>query len=195
MALFRKLRTRLGFRKETYRFGFKLPNGVHVGEWTYGIEEKGLFGCDLSTPLQIGKFCSIAQNVSFLCKANHPTHFASTFPFKTEMTRVEPNGSDLIDNGSITIGNDVWIGRGVTIMPNVTIGHGAVIGTNALVNKDIPPYAIVVGVPAKILKFRFTKPQIEKLLNIQWWNWSDQKIIDEQPSFFIPIDQFIDLHQ
>lgn len=89
MAPFRKLRTKLGLRKElpTHRFGFELPEGCEVGRWTYGIEEKGLFGCNKMTPLLIGSFCSIAQNVSFLCKANHPTNFASTFPFKTEMTK------------------------------------------------------------------------------------------------------------
>lgn len=80
-------------------------------------------------------------------------------------------------------------------MPNIKIGHGAVIGTNALVNKDIPPYAIVVGTPAKILKYRFTETQITKLLSIKWWDWPDKKIIDEQPSFFVGIEEFIERHQ
>lgn len=191
MGLFRKLRIRLGLKAPPPRFGFTLPDGMIVGAWTYGIEEKGVFGCSTESPLLIGKYCSIAENVSFLCRANHPTHFASTFPFKTLMTRTEPSSSDLECPGPITIGNDVWIGRGATIMPGVTVGHGAVIGTNALVTKDIPPYAVVIGTPAKIIKYRFSDTQISKLLNIRWWDWSDQKIIEVQNDFFSPIDVFI----
>lgn len=74
------------------------------------------------------------------------------------------------------IGNDVWIGRDVTILPSVNIGDGAVIGTGAVVNRDIPPYAIAVGVPAKVIKYRFTPDEIEKLLKIKWWNWTDEQI-------------------
>lgn len=76
----------------------------------------------------------------------------------------------------IEIGNDVWIGANVTILRGVHIGDGAVIGANTLVNKDIPPYAIVVGCPARVIKYRFEETVIQKLLNLKWWNWTDEKI-------------------
>ena len=79
-------------------------------------------------------------------------------------------------NGDIIIENDVWIGAKATIMSGVTIHNGAVIGANSVITKDIPPYAIVVGNPGKIVKYRFTEEQIEKLLQIKWWDWNEDKI-------------------
>lgn len=131
--------------------------------------------------LQIGKFCSIACGAKFLFNsANHTLLSLSTYPFplffeewgleKKDVTKAWDN------KGYIVIGNDVWIGYEAVILAGVTIGDGAIIGTRAVVTKDVPPYTIVGGVPAKPIKRRFPEETISALLQIQWWNWSEEKI-------------------
>lgn len=131
--------------------------------------------------LQIGKFCSIACGAKFLFNsANHTLSSLSSYPFplffeewrleREDVTRAWDNKGDII------IGNDVWIGYEAVILAGVTIGDGAIIGTRAVVTKDVPPYTIVGGVPAKPIKRRFSEETISELLEIQWWNWSKEKI-------------------
>jgi hypothetical protein len=97
--------------------------------------------------------------------------------------------------GDIKIGNDVWIGATSTIMSGVTIGDGAVIGAGSTITKDVPPFAIVAGNPGKIVKYRFTEEQIEKLLQIAWWDWGEDKIKENAMSMWSPnIDDFIKKH-
>ncbi|RWA73350.1 CatB-related O-acetyltransferase [Mesorhizobium sp.] len=190
MGFARKLRIKLGLRRDKEA----LPRFATVGRWTYNIEPKKIYRCGEHSALRIGAFCSIADEVLFMCSANHPTSLVSTFPFKVHMTKEEPDGADLLTNGPIEIGNDVWIGRRAIIMPGVRVGDGAVVGAGAIVTKDVAPYAIVAGNPAKLIRYRFDQSQIESLLAIRWWNWSDEKIRAEQASFFGPIDEFIDAH-
>lgn len=131
--------------------------------------------------LQIGKFCSIACGAKFLFNsANHTLSSLSTYPFplffeewgleKKDVTRAWDN------KGDIVIGNDVWIGYEAVILAGVTVGDGAIIGTRAVVTQDVPPYTIVGGVPAKLIRRRFPEETISALLEIQWWNWSEEKI-------------------
>ena len=131
--------------------------------------------------LIIGKFCSIACGAKFLFNsANHSMSSLSTYPFplffeewgldKKDVTKSWDNKGDII------IGNDVWIGYEAVIFAGVTIGDGAIIGTRAVVTKDVPPYTVVGGVPAKPIKKRFDDKTIDTLLDVQWWNWSDEKI-------------------
>lgn len=134
--------------------------------------------------LIIGKFCSIACGVKFIfTSANHTLNSLSTYPFPLffeEWGLDNGNVTDAWDNkGDIVIGNDVWIGYEAVIMQGVTIGDGAIIGTRAVVTKDIPPYTIVGGVPAKPIRRRFSDDIVEKLLAIQWWNLSDEKISEK----------------
>ncbi len=131
--------------------------------------------------LRIGKFCSIACGAKFLFNsANHALSSLSTYPFPIffeEWGLEKEDVAEAWDNkGDIIIGNDVWIGYEAVILAGVTIGDGAIIGTRAVVTKDVPPYTIVGGVPAKPLKKRFSDETISALLNIQWWNWSEEKI-------------------
>lgn len=131
--------------------------------------------------LIIGKFCSIACGATFLFNsANHTLSSLSTYPFPLFFEEWNLEKKDVTkswDNkGNIIIGNDVWIGYEAVILAGVTIGDGAIIGTRAVVTKDVPPYTIVGGVPAKPIKKRFSEEIISKLLDIQWWNWSDEKI-------------------
>ena len=131
--------------------------------------------------LVIGKFCSIACGAKFLfTSANHTMKSLSTYPFplffeewgldKKDVTKSWDNKGDII------IGNDVWIGYEAVILSGVTIGDGAIIGTRALVTKDVPPYTIVGGMPAKIIRKRFEEETINLLLEKKWWTWSREKI-------------------
>ena len=131
--------------------------------------------------LQIGKFCSIACGAKFLFNsANHTLSSLSTYPFPLffeEWGLEKKSVMKAWDNkGDIVIGNDVWIGYEAVVLAGVTIGDGAIIGTRAVVTKDVPPYAIVGGVPAKPIKRRFPEETISALLEIQWWNWSEERI-------------------
>ena len=131
--------------------------------------------------LVVGKFCSIACGTKFLFNsANHSMSSLSsyTFPLFFEEWGLEmKNVTDAWDNkGDIVIGNDVWIGYEAVILSGVTIGDGAVIGSRAVVTKDVPPYTIVGGVPAKTIRRRFHEDTIEKLLRLKWWNWPEERI-------------------
>ena len=133
--------------------------------------------------LQIGKFCSIACGAKFLFNsANHTLSSLSTYPFPLffeEWGLEKKDVTNAWDNkGDIIIGNDVWIGYEAVILAGVTIGDGAIIGTRAVVTKDVPPYTIVGGVPAKPIKKRFSEETISALLEIQWWNWSETRIAE-----------------
>lgn len=131
--------------------------------------------------LVIGKFCSIACGAKFLFNsANHTLSSLSTYPFPLffEEWNLEKKAvTQAWDNkGDIVVGNDVWIGYEAVILAGVHIGDGAVIGTRAVVTKDVPPYTIVGGVPAKPIKKRFPEKTISMLLDVQWWNWPNDKI-------------------
>lgn len=131
--------------------------------------------------LIIGKFCSIACGAKFmLTSANHKMSSLSTYPFPIFYEEWGLDAKDIRnawDNkGDIVIGNDVWIGYEAVIMAGVTIGDGAIIGTRAVVTKDVPPYTIVGGVPAKPIRKRFDDETIERLIKLRWWDWEHEKI-------------------
>lgn len=131
--------------------------------------------------LIIGKFCSIACGAKFIFNsANHKMKSLSTYPFPLFFEEWDLDKKDVADSwdnkGDIVIGNDVWIGYEAVIMSGVTIGDGAIIGTRAVVTKDVPPYTIVGGIPAKQIRKRYSDETIDTLLKIQWWNWSKEKI-------------------
>lgn len=131
--------------------------------------------------LKIGKFCSIACGAKFLfTSANHTMKSLSTYPFPIFFEEWQLDGKDICDawdnKGDIVIGNDVWIGYEAVILSGVTIGDGAVIGSRAVVTKDVEPYTIVGGVPAKPIRKRFDEQMIKKLEKIGWWNWDEEQI-------------------
>ena len=131
--------------------------------------------------LKVGKFCSIACGAKFLfTSANYTMHSISTYPFPIffeEWGLDVTNITSAWDNkGDIVIGNDVWIGYEAIVLSGVTIGDGAIIGTRAVVTKDVPPYTIVGGIPAKPIRKRFSDEVISKLLELQWWNWPENRI-------------------
>lgn len=131
--------------------------------------------------LKIGRFCSIACGAKFLfTSANHSMRSLSTYPFPIFFEEWGLDGKNIRQawdqKGDIVVGNDVWIGYEAVILSGVTIGDGAVIGARAVVTKDVPPYAIVGGVPARLIRRRFDEETIQKLLRLQWWNWEPERI-------------------
>lgn len=131
--------------------------------------------------LIMGKFCSIACGAKFLfTSANHTQKSLSTYPFPIFFEEWDLDVEDITSawdrKGDIIIGNDVWIGYEAVIMSGVTIGDGAIIGARSVVTKDIPPYTIVGGVPARQIRRRFSEETIAALLELKWWNWPREKI-------------------
>ena len=161
---------------------------MRVGEYSYIAKNCAVTNCT------IGKFCSIGPN--FCCGLGiHPTNGISTAPMFYSPSKV--NGATLVTTPKVeeskhtTIGNDVFIGANVTVLDGVTIGDGAVIGAGAVVSKDIPPYAIAVGCPIRIIKYRMTEKQIAAMQRIQWWNW-DAEYLHDVERMFEDIDGFIE---
>jgi acetyltransferase-like isoleucine patch superfamily enzyme len=151
---------------------------VTVGDYTYFDRHISLALFTPDDRIKIGKFCSLAKDVVIFGGGNHITTRATTFPFKWLSAEVEPEEryTDAASKGTTMIGHDVWVGYGATIMSGVKIGNGAVIGAQAVVAKDIPAYAIVVGNPAKVIRYRFKPETIERLLELAWWEWEPAKI-------------------
>lgn len=137
---------------------------VALGYGSYGELNVVDFGGDCE--LIIKNYVSIAQNVSFILNADHYTNHISTYPFKVKTLKSQT--SESFGKGDIIVDDDVWIGYGATIMSGVHIGQGAVIAAGAVVTKDVPPYAIVGGVPAKVIKYRFEPEMIEELLKVDY---------------------------
>ena len=167
-----------GYDKEIYvKPTIKNPN-IIVGDFTYiadsEFESHVTHHYDfIGDKLIIGKFCQIAAGVEFVMNgANHQMNAVSTFPFYTlegwEMK--PPAASDMPFKGDTVIGNDVWIGQNATILPGVHIGDGAIIGANSVVASDIEPYSIVVGNPAKLIRYRFDGELTSLLLKFKWWD-------------------------
>jgi len=145
-----------------------------VGKGTYGKPIVHSWG-EPST-LKIGKFCSISGNVHVLLGGNHRTDWITTYPFPVFWDNAKHITEQSISKGDVLIGNDVWVGMESMILSGVKIGNGAVIGARAVVSKDVPPYSIVAGNPAVVVKKRFPDEDISALEKIQWWDWDDSKI-------------------
>ncbi|MCF7560323.1 hypothetical protein L3X39_06690 [Sabulilitoribacter multivorans] len=180
-----KTKTYLGKNTKIYPPS-RLSNTI-IGNYTY-ISENSVINNTI-----IGKFCSVGAN--FMAgRGVHPTIGISTHPMF--YSTAKQNGTTLSLNNRIeefepiTIGNDVFIGMNVTILDGVTIGDGAIIGAGAVVSKDIPPYAIAVGNPIKILKYRFNQDTIDKLLKLKWWNFNDESLSLIEKHFF-KVEEFI----
>jgi acetyltransferase-like isoleucine patch superfamily enzyme len=147
----------------------------NIGKYTYG--EPIIYDWNDGSTLTVGNYTSITNGVVIMLGGGgHNPGFVSTYPFPSAPKIWGSHKEYKIKNGSVKIGNDVWIGYGVIILPGVSIGDGAVIGAGSVVAKDIPPYSVVVGNPAKVIKKRFSDKEIKKLLEVKWWDWQEEKI-------------------
>jgi virginiamycin A acetyltransferase len=157
-------------------------SNIIAGEYSYFVAKDGeafdqqvLHHYEfLGDKLVIGKFCSFAEEVTFVMNGANHRMDGSTYPFNifgNGWEKYTPSLDDLPLKGDTMIGNDVWIGQNATIMPGITIGDGAIIAAQSVVTKNVEPYTIVGGNPAKPLRARFSKEDIADLLTIQWWNW------------------------
>lgn len=137
---------------------------VEIGRYTYG--DICVINYNRLSKLKIGDFCSIGENVAFILDAGHPLDYVSTYPFRVKILQSVPY--EATTKGDIIVCDDVWIGYGAIIMSGVKIGQGAVIAAGTVVTKDVPPYAVVGGTPAKILKYRFNEDIIERLIKLDY---------------------------
>jgi acetyltransferase-like isoleucine patch superfamily enzyme len=173
-----------------------IDNRITVGDHTYGANDiiVGSWGNDIGITVNIGKYCSIAGDVVILVSGEHQTNWITSYPFHALNEDRELIKISRTSKGNVTIGNDVWICVGARILSGITIGDGAVIGAYAVVTKDVPPYAIVGGNPAQIIRHRFDEENIKKLLEIKWWDKSPEEIDRLMPYLLSDnIEEFIKL--
>jgi chloramphenicol O-acetyltransferase type B len=168
-------------RYPRHRIGRHSYGGPDIHEWGEGAK------------LEVGSFCSFAAGVQIFLGGEHRTDWVTTFPFNV----LWPEAREIVGHpktkGDVIIGNDVWIGFEAVILSGVTIGDGAVIGTRAVVSKDVPPYAVVAGNPAQVMRFRFPEMVIARLMKASWWEWDDTRIARHLPLMLAgDIEAFLD---
>ncbi|MCW2478708.1 CatB-related O-acetyltransferase [Candidatus Symbiopectobacterium sp. NZEC135] len=193
-----KTRNLLLFRKGT---SFNISQDVWVENFATmsprGFCSMGAFSyarSRLPSETQVGRFCSIADGVKIM-GPDHPTdrftsHLFTYMDSEAKMANVVPNEYPKLQVPAPAIGYDVWIGEDVTLKAGITIGHGAVIAARSVVTKNVPPYAIVGGVPAKIIRFRFDNDVIQKLLSLEWWNYKPSALPYQEMDINNFIEQF-----
>jgi virginiamycin A acetyltransferase len=154
-----------------------------IGKFSYA-DQVPLVLADKYNPqatLIIGSFCGIGPNVTILLGLEHRPDWVTVYPFNRFMIEYNDLKGNPATKGSVVIGNDVWIGMNSLILSGVTIGDGAVIGACSVVTKNVDPYTIVAGNPAKVIRKRFDQETIDKLLEIKWWNWKMDRVKENMP--------------
>lgn len=160
---------------------------VSVGNHSYGM--LNIITFNDKSKLSIGSFVSIAENVTFLLDVEHHLDHLSTYPFKVKLLELEKYES--FSKGDIVVEDDVWIGYGATILSGVKIGKGAVIAAGAVVSKDVPPYSVVGGVPAKVMRFRFNQKMINEIVNFDFDKLTNETVKQKLQFFYKPLDDIV----
>jgi acetyltransferase-like isoleucine patch superfamily enzyme len=174
------------FMKRNGKYG-----AYEIGEWTYGQPDITWGG----GTFRIGRYCSIGSGVRILTGSEHRTTWVSTYPFKLAFPGATSIRDPSCTKGDVSIGHDVWIGNDAMILSGVVVGNGAVIGARALVTKDVAPYSIVGGVPARLVRDRFDQATIEALQSIAWWDWPLEKVEEALPLLqSADVSEFISRH-
>jgi acetyltransferase-like isoleucine patch superfamily enzyme len=162
---------------------------IDVGHGTYGVGKKTILLFRDNDHVIIGNYCSVAYGVTIVASGEHNYRGVSNYPFAAVLN--QDIDRDTFSKGNIRIGNDVWLGANATILSGVTIGDGAVVAAGAVVTESVPPYAIVGGVPARVIKYRFPPEIIDRLLRVAWWNWPPPKICENMALFYLPVEEFL----
>jgi len=184
---FKKLRILLGLKADPRA----IPRHARIGRYSKSLDGHSFFNCTETSPVEIGSFCAIGPGVRFFCQANHPTGTAANYALQHQIFKTKSTFDYLRTNGPITLGHDVWIGTDAIVLSGVTIGDGAVIAARSVVTKNIPPYAIAGGNPAKIIKYRFSEETIAAMQKIRWWDWPLDRLMQEKAAFDLPAEQFV----
>ena len=167
-------------------------SNVECGEYTYGVPKVVSF--DTNARLKIGKFSSIAGDVLIILgNGTHHLDWMTLYPFPEFWKSAKYLAQRSTTDGDVSIGNDVWLCQGCTILSGVTIGDGAVVGARAVVTHDVPPYALAVGNPASVVRYRFDQDTIDRLMKIRWWDWPKDKIIEHISDLCRPPEQFSEI--
>jgi phosphonate metabolism protein (transferase hexapeptide repeat family) len=168
---------------------------IEFGDYSYIVNDSD------AAYARIGKFCSIAAMVR-INPGNHPMHRASQSHFTYRASAYFPGETDeesFFDwrrRHAVAIGHDVWIGHAAIILPGRNVGNGAVVAAGAIVTKDVPPYAIVAGNPARPVRERFSRPIADRLQRLAWWDWSHERLRRALPDFrTLPVEQFLEKHE
>ena len=174
---------RLNGHNDTFAANLFDHRRVHVGRHSYG----GVFCLNHNDTavVNIGNYVSIGPDVTLIPASDHATGTVSTFPYKTKIVSGE---TEALSKGDITIGDDVWIGYNATILSGVTIGQGAVIASGAVVTSDIPPYSVAAGVPAKVIKYRFSDAVIDYLLTLDYSKLTDNMVREHVNELYLHIE-------
>ena len=166
-------RIRRAFRKSTHPdLASRYPD-LPIGRGTYGDLRIQKWG---GTQLTIGAYCSFAEGVRILLGGEHRTDWVTTYPFNVFNAAGRHIPGHPRTKGDVRIGSDVWVGTEALILSGVTIGDGAVIGARAVVARDVPPYGVVSGNPARVVKYRFPDDVIARLLQVKWWAWDEARV-------------------
>jgi acetyltransferase-like isoleucine patch superfamily enzyme len=170
-----------------------VPRGVEIGRHTYAYGEETFRIYTEGARIIVGAFGSIHSEARVLGGGEHVLTRASTFPFNARLfDRAKRSSVDSVDTGPTVIGNDVFIGIGAIVLAGVTVGDGAVVGAGAVVSKSVPPYAVVIGNPGRITRYRFDSEIRERLLALRWWEWDDDQIRAMKRWFMADVESFLD---
>lgn len=184
------IKTKIRWKKQNLHNYTNMENifditSVEVGKGSYGGIKVINYCKQPNLKLYIGNYCSIGGDVTFLLGGEHNLNTFSTYPFKARI--ISKGEKEAGSKGNIVIGDDVWIGHGSIILSGITIGQGAVVAAGSVVNKDVPPYSIVAGVPARVIKYRFTENIIKKMLEYDFSKLEIKTLKEHEKSLYCPI--------
>lgn len=168
----------------------EIDGRISIGEYTYGVSNQTVFMVRPNDCVTIGKYCSFGPGVRIFPSGEHNFRLPSTFPFYARMMNKGVH-RDTYSKGEVIIGNDVWVGANVLILSGVRVGDGAVLAAGSVIVKDVEPYAIVSGVPATTLQYRFKPETIEAMLQIKWWDWGEAVIMERVEDLYLDTSEFV----
>lgn len=170
----------------------RVLGAVKIGRGTYFDDSVQFLVFHDQERIEVGRYCSIAKDATIAAGGDHRADYPSTWPFDNFLRGLpNPTRTYRLTSSPTIIGSDVWIGAGCHVAAGVKVGHGAVLGTRSVVFSEVPPYAIVIGNPARVVRYRFSRSCIASLLRIEWWSWPPETIRARLDWFYQPVEKFI----